>query len=142
MTFDDIGFAETLSRAIDKIQKNTDAIISYEVRGDAVRIAPIIELTIMRLMQEACNNAKKHAEADNIKVVLEYREDKICLTVTDDGKGFEIKEGKGKGGFGLSIMNERVYLLKGDIDIKSEVGKGTEIYVEIPIREDMEAIER
>lgn len=140
MTFDDIGFAETLSRAIDKIQKNTDAVISYEVKGDAVRVAPIIELTIMRLMQEACNNAKKHAEAEKIKVLLEYRENKICLTVTDDGKGFEIIEGKGKGGFGLSIMKERVYLLKGDIDIQSEVGKGTRVYVEIPIREDMEGI--
>ncbi len=138
MTFDDIGFAETLSRAIDKIQKNTDAVISYEVKGEVIRIAPIIELTIMRLMQEACNNAKKHAEADNIKVVLEYRENKICLDVTDDGKGFEIPEGKGKGGFGLSIMKERVYLLKGDIEIQSEVGKGTRVYVEIPIREDME----
>ena len=81
MTFDDIGFAETLSRAIDKIQKNTDAIISYEVKGEVIRIAPIIELTIMRLMQEACNNAKKHAEANNIKVVLEYTKHKISLMI-------------------------------------------------------------
>lgn len=141
MTFDDIGFAETLSRAIDKLQKNSDAIISYEVKGEAIRVAPIIELTIMRLMQEACNNAKKHAEAENIRVTLEYREKKICLTVVDDGKGFEIVDGKGKGGFGLSIMKERAYLLKGDIDIISEIGKGTKVYVEIPIREDMEVEE-
>ena len=133
MTFDDIGFAETLSRATDKLQAGCNALIGYKVKGEAVRIPQIIELTILRLMQEACNNAKKHAEANNITVTLEYAENKICLTVEDDGKGFEIVDGKAKGGFGLSIMNERVYLLKGDIDIFSEPGKGTKVYVEIPI---------
>ncbi|MBQ9766088.1 MAG: hypothetical protein IJW18_07810 [Lachnospiraceae bacterium] len=139
MTFDDIGFAETLSRAITKLQTNsTGTAISYKVKGEAVRVSQIIELTIMRLMQEACNNANKHAQANNIAVTLEYKDRKICLTVEDDGKGFEMVDGKAKGGFGLSIMKERAFLLKGDIDIYSEVGKGTKVYVEIPIREDME----
>ncbi len=142
MTFDDIGFAETLSRAIDKLQAGCDALIGYKVKGEAVCIPQIIELTILRLMQEACNNAKKHAEANNITVTLEYKENKICLTIEDDGKGFEIIDGKAKGGFGLSIMNERVYLLKGDIDIFSELGKGTKVYVEIPIIDDITTAER
>jgi len=142
MTFDDIGFAETLSRAIDKLQSGCDAVIGYKVKGTAVRIPQIIELTILRLMQEACNNAKKHAAAKNITVTLEYKENKVCLTVEDDGKGFEIEAGKAKGGFGLSIMNERVYLLKGDIDIFSEKDKGTKVYVEIPVMEDTISTER
>lgn len=142
MTFDDIGFAETLSRAIDKLQAGCEATIGYKVKGEAIRVPQIIELTILRLMQEACNNAKKHAKADNITVTLEYKDNMICLTVEDDGVGFEIVDGKAKGGFGLSIMNERVYLLKGDIDIISEIGKGTKVYVEIPIIDETASIER
>ncbi len=144
MTFDDIGFAETLSRAIDKLQTGCSAVIGYKVKGEstAVRIPQIVELTVLRLMQEACNNAKKHAKADNITITLEYADNKICLTVEDDGEGFDVEAGKAKDGFGLSIMNERVYLLKGDIDIFSEPGKGTKIYVEIPIIDNAASSER
>ncbi len=135
MSFDDIGFKETLLRAIEKLQKNTDMKIQFDIKGDICKLTPAYELTILRIIQEAVNNCKKHSQAEKVNITIAYDENQIIIEIKDNGIGFDIKEKQSKNqcsGYGISMMKERVYLLKGQIEICSEKEKGTDIKVVLP----------
>jgi two-component system sensor histidine kinase DegS len=137
MSFDDIGFDATLDRFIDKFKKNNKILFHYHVEGEPYSFDSVIQITLLRVIQEACNNAIKHADASNIDITLSYRKPSITLTIMDDGKGFDVQEvshtaKNDNSGFGLSIMRERVYLLSGKLSIKSSPGNGCKIIVSIP----------
>lgn len=135
MSFDDIGFRETLLRAIEKLQKNTDIKIQFDIKGDICKQTPVYELTILRIIQEAVNNCKKHSQAEKVDISIAYEENHIIIEIKDNGIGFDLEEKQSRNqcsGYGISMMKERVYLLKGQIDISSEKNKGTEIKVVLP----------
>lgn len=135
MSFDDIGFRDTLLRAVEKLRKNTDTKIEFCINGDICKMTPAYELTILRIIQEAINNSKKYSNAEKAEIILTYKENQIVLEIRDNGIGFDIEEHKSEqqnSGFGISMMKERVYLLKGQIEIYSEKGRGTDIRVVLP----------
>lgn len=135
MSFDDIGFKDTLLRAVEKLQKNTDTKIEFCINGDVCNMTPAYELTILRIIQEAINNTKKYAQAEKAEIILTYEENQIALEIRDTGKGFDVTSCKSEqqnSGFGISMMKERVYLLNGQIEIHSEKEKGTTIKVLLP----------
>lgn len=139
MTYDDLGFTDTLMRAIERMKKGTDIKIQFKINGSPYEMASIIQLSILRIIQEAINNSKKYSEADNLYITLTYEKQNICLEIKDDGVGFElenvkekVKNSKDNCGFGISMMKERIYLLSGEISIQSAKGEGTLIYVIIP----------
>lgn len=138
MSFDDIGLAVTIERALDKLQSDTLCNISFFVEGEFYIIKPVIGITILRIIQEACNNAIKYAEASVISVKLIYEENCVVVLIEDDGKGFDLDNldvnlRNDNSGFGLSMMKERVYLLSGEINIESEENSGTKVEVIVPI---------
>lgn len=138
MAFDDFGLDVTLERVVGQIKANTDIQIHVDVIGNKKPLSSVVSLTLVRIMQEACNNSIKHSEAENVYITFLYGEEAVTLTVKDDGKGFDAKnidqnkEGQNKG-FGVSIMKERALLLSGDLKIVSGKGKGTLITVTVPI---------
>lgn len=141
MSFDDIGLEVTIERALDKLETNEAKKVNFSVVGESYKIKPVIGITLLRIIQEACSNAIKHAEPSYIKVILEYEPNEIRLTVEDDGKGFDVEHmdtstKKDNSGFGLSMMKERIYLLSGNINIESKIDCGTKIYVTVPIVEE------
>lgn len=142
MSFDDIGLDVTIERTLDKLQQNTESKnISFQVIGEPYPIKPVIGITLLRIIQEACNNAIKHAEASLISVKLEYGEEEVIVSIEDNGKGFEkekldLESRNDNSGFGLSMMKERVYLLYGDIEIDSKINDGTKITVNVPINKE------
>ena len=124
MSFDDIGFDITVERALDKFKP-------YSIDN-------VVQITLLRVIQEACNNAIKHAEASNLQVCMKYLNNKLRLVIVDDGKGFDVNTIRSVSrddntGFGLSMMKERVYLLSGKLDIQSSPGNGCTICATIPI---------
>lgn len=138
MSFDDIGFKETLLRAIERLSKNTDIKIDFSIHGNVYHMSPAYELTILRIIQEATNNCKKYSNAEKIEIILTYEKNKIILNIRDNGNGFDVQEKKTEqqnSGFGIPMMKERVYLLKGQIEIRSEKDEGTEIEVILPNKE-------
>lgn len=138
MSFDDIGFKETLFRAIEKLQKNTDLKVNFEVKGEICKLPSAYELTILRIIQEAVNNCKKHSQAEKVDITVAYNEEQVVIDILDNGTGFDLEKLQTKEngcGFGISMMKERVYLLEGTIQIASEEGKGTHITVIIPKKE-------
>jgi two-component system sensor histidine kinase DegS len=137
MSFDDIGFDVTVERFLDKLKKSNGMICSYHIEGEPYPFDSVIQITLLRVIQEACNNAIKHADASKFDVKISYQKSSIVLTITDNGKGFDtssISESTkdDNSGFGLSIMRERIYLLSGKLSIKSSLGNGCTITVMIP----------
>lgn len=135
--FEDIGFDVTLERELSKIQEQGVVSISYTVEGEPYQLEPIMALTLLRAIQEACNNSVKHAEATMISVKMFYEENQIRVIVKDDGKGFIVSEQENDirddySGFGLSTMKERINLLSGEMNISSKIGEGTKIIIEVP----------
>ena len=143
MSFDDIGFDITVERLLDKIKQSNGIRCNYKIVGESFVLKSVISLTLLRIIQESCSNSVKHGHATSIDVILEYTEDKIILTIQDNGEGFDtslVPETirKDNSGFGISMMKERVFLLSGKIDIKSKKGNGCITQVEIPVKkEDM-----
>lgn len=139
MSFDDIGLDITIERALDKLETSETKKIHFTVEGETYQIKPVIGITILRIIQEGCSNAIKHADSSLIHVIMKYESDKIIVIIEDDGKGFDVDEVAARhtddnSGFGLSMMKERVYLLGGNINIKSNIDCGTKIIVDVPIR--------
>ena len=137
---DDIGLEVTIERALEKLESSETKKINFSVVGESYKINPVIGITLLRIIQEACSNAIRHADCSIIKVVLNYQPGTIILSIEDDGKGFAYEETEcsckaDNSGFGLSMMKERVYLLSGKIDIHSKINVGTKIQVEVPITE-------
>ncbi len=132
MSFDDLGLRETIERLLFKIKETSKLQIDYELE-DVSHENDLVLMNIFRLVQEGCNNVVKHAQANKLFVSLKNVNQNIEIIIQDDGVGFEPSEAKKKNHFGLSVINERVDLLGGSIDILSENNKGTTITIIIPM---------
>jgi signal transduction histidine kinase len=113
-----------------------------ETTGDARVLHPEVEVTLLRVAQEALANVAKHAGASRAGVTLSYMEDVVSLDVRDDGAGFVLPDapnapnapngGLAGGGFGLIAMRQRVSRLAGQLEIESEPGSGTAVSASLP----------
>ena len=140
MSIDDIGLVATLERLIKQNElENGQVKIVLNVVNREKQIKPVVNITLYRIIEEAFQNTKKHANATEFAITILYEEDYINLLIQDDGIGFDYKTDKEgcskeeKKHFGLSIMKERVDLLSGSIEIKSKRGRGTKIQIEVPV---------
>ena len=114
--------------------------VPAEVRttGDPRALHPEVEVTLLRVAQEALANVAKHAAAAHAWVTLSYMEDVVTLDVRDDGAGFApavngtAPGGTDMGGFGLIAMQQRVRRLAGQLEIESEPGAGTAVSASLP----------
>ncbi|MDQ3603206.1 MAG: PAS domain-containing protein [Actinomycetota bacterium] len=84
---------------------------------------------LLRVLQEALTNVRRHSAARNVEVGLRTEDEAILIEVADDGRGFD--PGSGRAGVGLSAMRERVEGLGGEIEVRSRPGRGTEVKVRI-----------
>ena len=134
MALDDLGLIPTLLKYLNKVDDRSDAIIYFDYNERIQRLHVRLEAAIFRLVQEAVQNALKHAEASEINVDLSLDGDKIVVAIEDNGIGFDVNERKDQS-FGLIGMKERVGLLNGTIQVRSTPKKGTYILIRIPIHE-------
>ncbi len=89
------------------------------------------QLTIFRVLQEALNNARKHARARALGVELVFGERTLRLTISDDGQGFDPRAPR-RGHYGVTTMRERAAKVGGEATIVSAPGQGTRVVLEIP----------
>ena len=144
MSFDDIGMKVTINQFIEKLKADTNKKIAFnddENILDEYNLKSVLKLTIFRIIQESCNNAVKHSQAENIRVEVKKEGELLSVIISDDGIGFDVSmlddlERKDNSGFGLSMMRERVYLLSGEFNINSKIGQGTIISVKVPFLEE------
>jgi two-component system, NarL family, sensor kinase len=90
-------------------------------------------LNVFRIVQEIVHNTIKHARAGSLVIELRFRNNKMLLHTKDDGLGFDYREKEQRGGLGLLNLQSRVALLKGDLQLDTQPGKGTTYHIEIPV---------
>jgi signal transduction histidine kinase len=93
---------------------------------------------LFRIVQEALQNLRKHSGAAKAEVTLTRRADKIFVSVSDQGKGFDMNDTKSNEGLGVRSMGERARLLRGSFKIHSKPGIGTRVEAAIPLPSAME----
>lgn len=141
MSLDDLGLVPTLQRFTSTFQDENMIDVQFKSRGSISDIRPVISLTVFRIVQEALNNIRKHAKANSVVINIEFLEDKLRLSIIDDGVGFDAENIKVRnedidGGFGLFSMKERVELLDGEFSINSRSGSGTRLSIMIPLTQN------
>jgi signal transduction histidine kinase len=106
--------------------------VNYQSIGlENATIEQTTAITIYRIVQELINNTMKHAAAANAIVQLSHTDEKISITVEDDGKGFDTTLLNQTKGIGWSNIQNRVEFLKGKLDVQSAPGNGTSVLIEL-----------
>lgn len=123
----------TLERAVRDHERRSDTRVALQLRNAPERVPLPVKITIFRIVQEALNNAFRHASGLGQRVRLEANAGSIWLEVADDGPGFVWNEGAGEGHLGLIGMRERVESLGGEFRLESAPGRGTRIRARLPL---------
>ncbi|MEE8406599.1 MAG: sensor histidine kinase [Acidimicrobiia bacterium] len=133
---DDLGIVAALEWLISDSEGLSDVVINLVVDGDARRLGPETEVVFYRIAQEALRNAQEHAGANRIEIRIRFGEDRIDMTISDNGKGFQVPRSPGEylrsGRLGLMGMHERAQLVGGSLQIQSSFDTGTLVQVRIP----------
>jgi two-component system sensor histidine kinase DegS len=133
---DDLGLEAALEWLAEDLEKGLNIDARVEVTGIDRALSPETQIVLFRIAQEAANNIRKHAGATRVTIRVAGGDDRITMTVTDDGRGFEVppraEDMVRDGRLGLMGMYERARLLNGSLEIKSAPGKGTEVVVKLP----------
>ncbi|SDZ33204.1 two-component system, NarL family, sensor histidine kinase DegS [Evansella caseinilytica] len=132
MALDDLGLIPTLAKYLKNVKERLGISIRFTNIGKELRLPSEMEVALFRFVQEAVQNAQKHADATEIQVKVELSVNKAIVVVKDDGKGFDPSVKK-ENSFGLLGMRERVNMLDGHLDIDSTPGRGTLLMVQIPL---------
>ncbi len=100
----------------------------------AARFSPEVDIQLLRIIQEALSNVRKHAQGSKAWVGFEQKGNNVCITVRDDGRGFDPAEvtGEGRRYFGLQIMRERAESVGGHLELDSRPGHGTRVVILMP----------
>ena len=107
--------------------------IIFRNEGIPDGLCPHTALAVFRVLQEAINNALKHSAAGHIAVVLRKSTGGIELEVRDSGIGFDLADARARGGLGLISMEERMKLIGGELQVRSEEGGGTTVWAYAPL---------
>lgn len=97
-----------------------------------------IDLNIYRIIQESLNNIAKHSKAQTVEIEIHFTNSMVICSVSDDGIGFEqsevVSSVSKKYNYGLISMKERAKAFGGELNVESQIGKGTKIFFQIPTR--------
>ncbi len=126
----EIGLANAIEQQLNILQKTGVYSTLLSVNGEAEKYQLQRELVVFRIVQELLNNIVKHAEAVSINIAMDYQAEKLLITVTDNGKGFDALTETN--GLGLRNMLNRMTLINGFITINSKPGEGTNAVIELP----------
>jgi len=133
---DDLGLIPALRSLTNNLERTDGTLAEFKILGEERRLSDETELSLFRIVQEALNNVRRHAQATEVNVLAEFHNGGIKLTVNDNGKGFELQRSMDDlpriGQLGLMGMHERAWLLGGTIEVKSQPGKGTTVLVDVP----------
>jgi signal transduction histidine kinase len=126
------GLAATLRKHVDMLERVHGRDIELRITG-TTRAAPDAESDVLRIAQQALDNALRHADAERIELRLQGRDGRLTVTVADDGVGFDpAAPGLRSRRLGLTSMEERARALGGTLAVVSRPGEGTTVTLEVP----------
>jgi signal transduction histidine kinase len=129
---DELGPASAIEDLASRTLARHGIEVTTDIRmSDGARHSPEVEITLYRTIQEALNNAVKHAGAERVELTVDESVDELRVRIADDGVGFD--PSAATAGFGLTGMRERVALLGGELEIVSSAS-GTVVNAVLPSR--------
>jgi signal transduction histidine kinase len=127
----------------ERLRETEQLNVILTTNGEFGRLSAQAETAIFAVIQEAVNNAKKYARAARIDLILESdpAQDTLTVLIKDDGVGFDVQAVMAKyderGSLGMINMQERVQVVNGVFKIRSEMGKGTEVILTLPLTQNL-----
>lgn len=132
MMLDDLGLVPTLNRYLDNIKTQNNIEIQFTPSGGDNRLVSYREVMVFRAVQELVGNAIRHGQGTLVKILLDITPFEVRLVVDDNGKGFDVASLAASSGTGLKVIQDRVAILGGEMDIDSVPGQGSRINFTIP----------
>lgn len=133
---DDLGLVPALEWLITDLEKGYGMKTSYSVNGEGHRLAPEIELTVFRIVQEVLSNVRRHSNASSVEMTVDFSEDALTIIIIDNGEGFSLPPRTSdlamSGKLGIIGMRERARLINGTLIVQPEPGEGTTVTLRIP----------
>jgi signal transduction histidine kinase len=140
-TLESLGLVRGLKALCEEFTSRQGIEIVFSPKNIPPAVPPNVALCLFRVAQEGLQNLRKYSGASQGQVDLRKAGDKLFLSVSDNGRGFDAKEMRDRVGLGIRSMGERARLVGGRFAIHSEPGKGTRIDVCIPLQPENEIAE-
>ena len=127
------GLVATLRGYLERFREQTGLTATLEA-ADGITLAPAVEAQVVRIVQEALANVRKHAQASAVQVRFDHEGGGTNVTVSDNGHGFDLAEVEASQGmrFGLLTMRERAESVGGSLTITTAPGRGTKVRLHMP----------
>lgn len=129
------GLLPAVEQAVERFRRNSGISAFLQIEWDGVNLPAEVEIQVLRIIQEALANIRKHSEANAVRVMLRSGDDRhYMILIEDDGIGIQSKvldSGPGEH-LGLKIMQERATRIGGELKIESDSGEGTRIILSFP----------
>ncbi len=132
---DDRGLVPALENLAEGVSRRAEVRVTVDA-FQGPRLPVRVETALYRVVQEALNNAAKHAHAKSVQIRLWKATGSVCCSVRDDGAGFDaatVSAAAEKRGLGLTGIRERLHALGGSFEIHSAPGQGTDYQITVPI---------
>jgi len=131
---DDRGLITGFEGLARDVRANSAVEVEVAVQGTLRRCSQEVEEQLLRIGQEALNNAVRHGRAARIQITIDYRDDEVAVRVTDDGVGFATGTPRGDSGhWGLVNMHERAASISARFAVSSRLGQGTTVEAVAPV---------
>jgi len=141
----ELGLIEALRKYVEDLNKENGLHCDFKIIGNMNSLSLIQEVSIYRIILEALNNVRKHAQASKVDVILKFDLEYAIIEVVDNGEGFDLdktmSDKAARSSIGLITMKERAEMLGGNLAIDTAHGKGTRIFVKIPISQRADSLE-
>lgn len=130
------GLVNSISKKINSVKKEHGQEISFELRGQELRLSPMVEKVLFDTCKESIQNSIKHSKATKIDILLSFQSEHILLRIKDNGIGFSLFQAMLKAQrqphFGILQMNDSADKINASLQIDSKEGSGTEVVITVP----------
>jgi two-component system nitrate/nitrite sensor histidine kinase NarX len=129
------GFAEWLQQTVDEFMEYTGAEVSVCEPGVLMDLPPEVSAQLIRIIQEALSNVRKHAHAQRVDISCHRTAEAILIEISDSGRGFNVEDVPGPSQHGLRGMRERAELIGAELQVISQPEHGTSVRLRLPLQE-------
>lgn len=138
------GLVPTIREYLSRLPRTEGSKVELRIdeEVDTVALDASVEIQLVRIVQEALSNVRKHAGASHVQVVVGADDESVSVEIVDNGHGFDplLPDRTGWPRLGLQTMRERAQAIGGGFDVVSAPGKGTRIAVHVPVTKAREAV--
>jgi len=127
------NFSVTATAWVAEFRQRSGLEANFHARNAERQLPSLVESELLRILQEALTNVRKHANAKHVEIHLDIQDDLVTLQIKDDGDGFVYDPEERTRHFGLRIMRERAEGQGGSFDVHSLLEEGTTVFAELPL---------